>query len=99
MVVLWVAVGAVSGAWVACTLRTLLDAPHSVPAPTPHPPPTRPLARRVGGDAAKQRKVAALQNEVSGLEAALEAARREYERVKARNLQVKGWAWNRHMAS
>ncbi|PRW57356.1 sorting nexin 2B [Chlorella sorokiniana] len=44
-------------------------------------------ARRVGGDAAKQRKVAALQNEVSALEAALEAARREYERVKARNLQ------------
>lgn len=43
---------------------------------------------RVGGDAAKQRKVAALQNEVAGLEAALEAARREYERVKARNLQV-----------
>lgn len=42
----------------------------------------------MGGDAAKQRKVAALQNEVSALEAALEAARREYERVKARNLQV-----------
>lgn len=42
----------------------------------------------MGGDAAKQRKLAALQNEVSALEAALEAARREYDRVKARNLQV-----------
>ncbi|KAL4859717.1 5'-3' exoribonuclease 2 [Chlorella vulgaris] len=44
-------------------------------------------ARRVGGDAAKARKVAAMQNDVSALEAALSAAQLEYERVKARNLQ------------
>ncbi|KAL4447991.1 hypothetical protein ABPG75_005210 [Micractinium tetrahymenae] len=44
-------------------------------------------ARRVGGDAAKARKVAALQNEVAALEAALEAAQQEYDRVKGRNLQ------------
>ncbi|EFN57618.1 hypothetical protein CHLNCDRAFT_142705 [Chlorella variabilis] len=43
--------------------------------------------RRVGGDAAKARKVAAMQNEVSALEAALTAAQQEYERVKARNLE------------
>lgn len=48
-----------------------------------------PWRRRVGGDAAKQRKVAALQHEVAGLEAALDAAKREYERVKARNEQVR----------
>lgn len=39
---------------------------------------------RVGGD----RKVAALQNDLAALEAALTAAQQEYERVKARNLQV-----------
>lgn len=44
---------------------------------------------RVGGDAAKARKVAALQNEVAALQAAQEAAQREYERVKGRNLQVR----------
>lgn len=42
----------------------------------------------MGGDAAKARKVAAMQNEVSALEAALTAAQQEYERVKARNLEV-----------
>lgn len=46
--------------------------------------------RRVGGDAAKQRKAAQLENEVAQLEAALEAAQQEYERVKGRNLQVQG---------
>jgi hypothetical protein len=44
---------------------------------------------RVGGDAAKARKVAAMQNEVSALEAALTAAQQEYERVKRRNLEVR----------
>ncbi|PSC68192.1 sorting nexin 2A [Micractinium conductrix] len=44
-------------------------------------------ARRVGGDAAKARKVAALQNDVAALEAALEAAKQEYGRVTERNLQ------------
>ena len=44
---------------------------------------------RVGGDAAKARKVAQLQNDVSALEAALLAAQQEYERVKARNLEVR----------
>ena len=50
--------------------------------------PGTPMARRVGGDAAKQRKVVQLQNEVASLEAAAGAAKAEYERVKARNLQV-----------
>ncbi len=48
---------------------------------------------RVGGDAAKARKVAAMQNEVSALEAALTAAQDEYERVKARNLKVCGFTY------
>ena len=42
----------------------------------------------MGGDAAKQRKAAQLENEVAQLEAALEAAQAEYQRVKGRNLQV-----------
>ena len=46
----------------------------------------------MGGDAAKARKVAQLQNDVSALEAALLAAQQEYERVKACNLEVRaGW--------
>ena len=56
----------------------------------PHTLPAAPLAcSRVGGDAAKARKVAQLQNDVSALEAALVAAQQEYERVKARNLEVR----------
>ncbi len=47
------------------------------------------LVGRVGGDAAKARKVAALQNEVAALQAAHEAAQQEYERVRGRNLQVR----------
>lgn len=57
------------------------------------------LLCRVGGDAAKARKVAAMQNDVSALEAALSAAQLEYERVKARNLQVGCWVgvgWSLH---
>lgn len=57
------------------------------------------LLCRVGGDAAKARKVAAMQNDVSALEAALSAAQLEYERVKARNLQVGcgvGVGWSLH---
>jgi len=42
----------------------------------------------VGGDAAKARKMAVLQNDVAALDAALAAAQQEYERVKQRNLQV-----------
>ncbi len=42
----------------------------------------------MGGDAAKARKVAQMRNDVAALEAALQAAQQEYERVKARNLQV-----------
>lgn len=49
----------------------------------------------MGGDAAKQRKAAQLANEIAAAEAALDAARREYERVRQRNMQVGGWlgAW------
>lgn len=45
----------------------------------------------MGGDAAKARKVAALQNEVAALQAAQEAAQHEYQRVKGRNLQVRAF--------
>ena len=40
-----------------------------------------------GGDKLK-RKVDSLKNEVAGLEAAVQAASQEYDRVKQRNLQV-----------
>lgn len=68
----------------------------SAPTPTARCPPHTdvhpPLGTcRVGGDAAKARKVAALQNDVAALEAALEAAKQEYGRVTERNLQVGGW--------
>lgn len=41
-----------------------------------------------GGDKAKLRKTDNLKNEVAGLEAAVQAAGQEYDRVKLRNTQV-----------
>ncbi len=41
-----------------------------------------------GGDKAKLRKTDNLKNEVAGLEAAVQAASQEYDRVKLRNTQV-----------
>ncbi len=41
-----------------------------------------------GGDKAKLRKTDNLKNEVAGLEAAVQAAAQEYDRVKLRNTQV-----------
>ena len=41
-----------------------------------------------GGDKAKSRKTDNLKNEVAGLEAAVQAASQEYDRVKLRNTQV-----------
>ncbi|DBB03247.1 TPA: hypothetical protein ACH3X3_010644 [Trebouxia sp. C0006] len=40
-----------------------------------------------GGDKAKSRKTDNLKNEVAGLEAAVQAASQEYDRVKLRNTQ------------
>lgn len=42
----------------------------------------------LGGDKGKGRKAEGLKNEVAGLEAAVQAASQEYERVKLRNTQV-----------
>lgn len=42
----------------------------------------------LGGDKGKTRKATALAGDVAALEAALEAARAEYDRVLQRNLQV-----------
>lgn len=41
-----------------------------------------------GGDKGKGRKAEGLKNEVAGLEAAVQAASQEYDRVKLRNTQV-----------
>lgn len=41
-----------------------------------------------GADKAKGRKADNLRNEVAGLEAAVQAASQEYDRVKSRNTQV-----------
>ena len=41
-----------------------------------------------GGDKGKTRRVANLQSDVAALEAAIEAARAEYDRVLERNLKV-----------
>lgn len=48
----------------------------------------------MGGDAAKQRKAAQLANDIAAAEAALDAAQREYERVRQRNLQVCAGRWS-----
>lgn len=42
-----------------------------------------------GGDKSKTRRVASLQSDVAALEAALESARAEYDRVLERNLQAR----------
>lgn len=42
----------------------------------------------LGGDKGKGRKAEGLKNEVAGLEAAVQAASQEYDRVKLRNTQV-----------
>ena len=46
-------------------------------------------SRRAGGDPAIARRVAGMQNALASLEAALEAAKAEYERVKSRNREVR----------
>lgn len=45
-------------------------------------------AQVFGGDKGKTRRVANLQSDVAALEAAIEAARAEYDRVLDRNLKV-----------
>ena len=42
-----------------------------------------------GGDKSKTRRVASLQSDVAALEAALESARAEYNRVLERNMQAR----------
>ena len=55
--------------------------------------------RVFGGDKAKTRKVAGLHNDVAALEAALGSAKAEYDKVKARNMEVgqsaRGLGWMR----
>lgn len=60
------------------------DSPPSTLDPPPPPP-----------GAPSSKKVAALQNDVAALEAALASAQSEYERVKARNVEVRGWLGGR----
>lgn len=47
------------------------------------------LRQVFGGDKSKTRRVASLQSDVAALEAALESAHAEYDRVLERNLQVR----------
>ena len=49
----------------------------------------RSLWQVFGGDKSKTRRVASLQSDVAALEAALESARAEYDRVLERNLQAR----------
>jgi hypothetical protein len=53
----------------------------------------------VPGDATKARKAQTLRNEIAGLEAALEAAETEYQRVKERNeAELQRWRYERAQA-
>lgn len=62
---------------------------NSNPNPNPNPNPQHVLGvQTLGGDKGKGRKAEGLKNEVAGLEAAVQAASQEYDRVKLRNTQV-----------